>query len=214
MYEVEVRNILGRVLLSGDDVYKLVGSLSGGERAKVAFAVMMLERGNVLILDEPTNHLDIGSKEMLEDALERFDGTIIMVSHDRYLLNRIPTKIIEMSADGYETYNGRYDYYLEHKIEPQVKKVEVSEEKKQASQKFYKTKADRAKQAAQRKRIAFLEKTIEENEATIEELTAKMSDPAIAADYQQVEEICQKIEELKNQNEEFGEEWLLLSEDE
>ena len=76
----------------------------------------------------------IGSKEMLEDALERFDGTIIMVSHDRYLLNRIPTKIIEMSADGYETYNGRYDYYLEHKIEPQVKKVEVSEEKKQASQ--------------------------------------------------------------------------------
>ena len=214
MYEVEVRNILGRVLLSGDDVYKLVGSLSGGERAKVAFAVMMLERGNVLILDEPTNHLDIGSKEMLEAALERFDGTIIMVSHDRYLLNRIPTKIIEMSADGYETYNGRYDYYLEHKIEPQVKKVEVSEEKKQASQKFYKTKADRAKQAAQRKRIAFLEKTIEENEATIEELTAKMSDPAIAADYQQVEEICQKIEELKNQNEEFGEEWLLLSEDE
>ena len=173
-----------------------------------------LERGNVLILDEPTNHLDIGSKEMLEDALERFDGTIIMVSHDRYLLNRIPTKIIEMSADGYETYNGRYDYYLEHKIEPQVKKVEVSEEKKQASQKFYKTKADRAKQAAQRKRIAFLEKTIEENEALIEELTAKMSDPAIAADYQQVEEICQKIDELKNQNEEFGEEWLLLSEDE
>lgn len=169
----------------------------------------------MLILDEPTNHLDIGSKEMLEDALERFDGTIIMVSHDRYLLNRIPTKIIEMSADGYETYNGRYDYYLEHKIEPQVKNGGSKQRRKnRLSQKFYKTKADRAKQAAQRKRIAFLEKTIEENEATIEELTAKMSDPAIAADYQQVEEICQKIEELKNQNEEFGEEWLLLSEDE
>ncbi|WP_296628865.1 ABC-F family ATP-binding cassette domain-containing protein [uncultured Negativibacillus sp.] len=214
MYEVEVRNILGRVLLSGDDVYKQVGSLSGGERAKVAFAVMMLERGNVLILDEPTNHLDIGSKEMLEDALESFDGTILMVSHDRYLLNRIPTKIIEMSSDGYEVYNGRYDYYLEHKVEVQPKKVEATEEKKAATQKFYRTKADRARQVAVKKRIALLEKTIEQNEQTIEELTAQMADPAIAADYQKVEEICQQIEQLKNDNDAFSEEWLELSEEE
>lgn len=212
--EVKINTILGGMGFGSYDRNIITDNLSGGEKTRLATARLLLMEPDLLILDEPTNHLDIGSKEMLEDALERFDGTIIMVSHDRYLLNRIPTKIIEMSADGYETYNGRYDYYLEHKIEPQVKKVEVSEEKKQASQKFYKTKADRAKQAAQRKRIAFLEKTIEENEATIEELTAKMSDPAIAADYQQVEEICQKIEELKNQNEEFGEEWLLLSEDE
>ena len=190
LYEVQVRSILGQVLLSGDDVYKLVGSLSGGERAKVAFAVMMLERGNVLILDEPTNHLDIGSKEMLEDALEAFDGTIIMVSHDRYLLNRIPNRIIEMTANGYEIYNGRYDYYVEHKVEPQPVKEQVSEEKKQASQKFYRTKADRARQAAAKKRIAFLEKTIESNEQLIEQLTEQMSDPQIAADYQKVEEIC------------------------
>ena len=209
-----MRNILGRVLLSGDDVYKQVGSLSGGERAKVAFAVMMLERGNVLILDEPTNHLDIGSKEMLEDALESFDGTILMVSHDRYLLNRIPTKIIEMSSDGYEVYNGRYDYYLEHKVEVQPKKVEATEEKKAATQKFYRTKADRARQVAVKKRIALLEKTIEQNEQTIEELTAQMADPAIAADYQKVEEICQQIEQLKNDNDAFSEEWLELSEEE
>ena len=214
MLEVDVRNILGRVLFSGEDVYKQVGSLSGGERAKVAFAIMMLERGNVLILDEPTNHLDIGSKEMLEDALEAFDGTIIMVSHDRYMLNRIPSKIIEMSRDGWQSYNGGYDYYVEHRVEPEPKKAEQTEEKKQAANKFYRTKADRAKQVAQKKRIAFLEKTIEENEQTIEELTEKMSSPEVAADYQQVEEICAKIEELKNQNEEFGEEWLLLSEDE
>ena len=210
LYEVQVRSILGQVLLSGDDVYKLVGSLSGGERAKVAFAVMMLERGNVLILDEPTNHLDIGSKEMLEDALEAFDGTIIMVSHDRYLLNRIPNRIIEMTANGYEIYNGRYDYYVEHKVEPQPVKEQVSEEKKQASQKFYRTKADRARQAAAKKRIAFLEKTIESNEQLIEQLTEQMSDPQIAADYQKVEEICGQIEQLKNQNESFGEEWLEL----
>ena len=214
LYEVQVRSILGQVLLSGDDVYKLVGSLSGGERAKVAFAVMMLERGNVLILDEPTNHLDIGSKEMPEDALEAFDGTIIMVSHDRYLLNRIPNRIIEMTANGYEIYNGRYDYYVEHKVEPQPVKEQVSEEKKQASQKFYRTKADRARQAAAKKRIAFLEKTIESNEQLIEQLTEQMSDPQIAADYQKVEEICGQIEQLKNQNESFGEEWLELLEEE
>lgn len=214
MYEVQVRSILGQVLLSGDDVYKLVGSLSGGERAKVAFAVMMLERGNVLILDEPTNHLDIGSKEMLEDALEAFDGTIIMVSHDRYLLNRIPNRIIEMTANGYEIYNGRYDYYVEHKVEPQPVKEQVSEEKKQASQKFYRTKADRSRQAAVKKRIVFLEKTMESNEQLIEQLTEQMSDPQIAADYQKVEEICGQIEQLKNQNESFGEEWLELVEEE
>ena len=214
LYEVQVRSILGQVLLSGDDVYKLVGSLSGGERAKVAFAVMMLERGNVLILDEPTNHLDIGSKEMLEDALEAFDGTIIMVSHDRYLLNRIPNRIIEMTANGYEIYNGRYDYYVEHKVEPQPVKEQVSEEKKQAAQKFYRTKADRGRQAAAKKRIAFLEKTIESNEQLIEQLTEQMSDPQIAADYQKVEEICGQIEQLKNQNESFGEEWLELLEEE
>ena len=214
MYEVEVRNILGRVLLSGDDVYKLVGSLSGGERAKVAFAIMMLERGNVLILDEPTNHLDIGSKEMLEDALEEFDGTIIMVSHDRYLLNRIPTKIIEMTPSGYETYNGKYDYYVEHKVEPQVVKEQPSEEKKQAAQKFYRTKADRARQVAAKKRIAFLEQKMEENEQTIAQLTEQMGDPQIASDYQKVEEICQQIEQLKNESEAFGEEWLELSEEE
>lgn len=214
MYEVEVRNILGRVLLSGDDVYKLVGSLSGGERAKVAFAIMMLERGNVLILDEPTNHLDIGSKEMLEDALEEFDGTIIMVSHDRYLLNRIPTKIIEMTPSSYETYNGKYDYYVEHKVEPQVVKEQPSEEKKQAAQKFYRTKADRARQVAAKKRIAFLEQKMEENEQTIAQLTEQMGDPQIASDYQKVEEICQQIEQLKNESEAFGEEWLELSEEE
>ena len=156
----------------------------------------------------------IGSKEMLEDALEAFDGTIIMVSHDRYLLNRIPNRIIEMTANGYEIYNGRYDYYVEHKVEPQPVKEQVSEEKKQAAQKFYRTKADRARQAAAKKRIAFLEKTIESNEQLIEQLTEQMSDPQIAADYQKVEEICGQIEQLKNQNVSFGVEWLELLDDE
>ena len=212
LYEVQVRSILGQVLLSGDDVYKLVGSLSGGERAKVAFAVMMLERGNVLILDEPTNHLDIGSKEMLEDALEAFDGTIIMVSHDRYLLNRIPNRIIEMTANGYEIYNGRYDYYVEHKVEPQPVKEQVSEEKSRLRRNSTAPRRTaRARRLLKAHRLSG--KTIESNEQLIEQLTEQMSDPQIAADYQKVEEICGQIEQLKTKRS-FGEEWLELLEEE
>ncbi|MBP1582268.1 MAG: ABC-F family ATP-binding cassette domain-containing protein [Oscillospiraceae bacterium] len=214
MVETDVRNILGRVLLSGEDVYKDVGQLSGGERAKVAFAVMMLERGNVLIMDEPTNHLDIASKEMLEDALASFTGTLIMVSHDRYLLNKIPTKIIEMYPNGIEIYNGRYDYYLEHRREPSEEKPVVkSDASKENAQKYHRSKQERAHQVAVQKRIALLEKMTEENEAKIEELSAQMAQPEIAADYQQVEEICRQIEELKQQNEAYSEEWLELCEE-
>ncbi len=214
MVETEVRNILGRVLLSGEDVYKEVGQLSGGERAKVAFAVMMLERGNVLIMDEPTNHLDIASKEMLEDALASFTGTLIMVSHDRYMLNKIPTKIIEMHSNGIEIYNGRYDYYLEHKREPVEVKTNVkSEASKENSQKYHRSKQERAHQVAVQKRIALLEKLIEEGETRIEELSAQMAEPDIAADYQKVDEICKTIEEIKSQNEAYSEEWLELCEE-
>ena len=213
MVETEVRNILGRVLLSGEDVYKEVSQLSGGERAKVAFAVMMLERGNVLVMDEPTNHFDIASKDMLEDALDSFTGTLIMVSHDRYLLNKIPTKIIEMHPSGLEIYNGRYDYYLEHRREPEVKAPEKNEASKENAQKYHRSKQERAHQVAVQKRIALLEKMTEENESLVEELTAQMALPDVASDYQKVEEICQKIEELKKQNEAYSEEWLLLCED-
>ncbi len=210
MYEQEVRSILGRVLLSGEDVYKQVKSLSGGERAKVAFAVMMLEKGNVLVMDEPTNHLDIPSKEMLEDALEAFTGTLIMVSHDRYLLNKIPTKIVEMTPTGVEIYNGRYDYYLEHRREPVEKPAEKTEEEKERVQKYYRSKQDRAKQVAAKKRIAQLEELIDQGEEKIRQLTAEMAQPEIAADYQKVEAICQEIEAIKDANEAYTEEWLLL----
>ena len=214
MVETDVRNILGRVLLSGEDVYKEVGQLSGGERAKVAFAVMMLERGNVLIMDEPTNHLDIASKEMLEDALASFTGTLIMVSHDRYMLNKIPTKIIEMHSNGIEIYNGRYDYYLEHKREPvEVKAPVKSDASKENAQKYHRSKQERAHQVAVQKRIALLEKLIEEGETRIEELSAQMAEPDIAADYQKVDEICKTIEEIKSQNEAYSEEWLELCEE-
>lgn len=213
MYEVDVRTILGRVLLSGDNVYKEVGNLSGGERAKVAFALMMLEHGNVLIMDEPTNHLDIASKEMLEDALEAFEGTIIMVSHDRYLLNKIPTHIMDMTADGVELYKGRYDYYIENKREVAPKVEEKTEEKKESSKKYYRSKQDRSRQVAVKKRIAQLEQLMEENDEKAEALALQMANPEIAADYQRVEEICAEIQELKNQSEDYTEEWIELGDE-
>ena len=113
--EVEIRNRLGAFLFSGDDVKKSVSMLSGGERARLLLAKLSMQNDNFLILDEPTNHLDIDSKEVLEDALIDFDGTLLFVSHDRYFINRVATKVLEISEKGSTLYLGDYDYYLEKK---------------------------------------------------------------------------------------------------
>ena len=115
--EKDIRTVLGNFLFSGDDVLKTVSTLSGGEKARLALAKMMMEKGNFLILDEPTNHLDLDSKLVLENALIDYPGTILFVSHDRYFINRIATKVIELSKDGNEEFLGDYDYYLEKKQE-------------------------------------------------------------------------------------------------
>ena len=111
--DLDIRSLLGRVGIKGENVFRETGVISGGERAKVCFALMMLEKGNVLILDEPTNHLDLASKEAVEQALDEFDGTVIFVSHDRYLLNKISEKILEIRSDGTEMFSGNFDYYLD-----------------------------------------------------------------------------------------------------
>ena len=111
--DLEVRKLLGQVRLTGENVFKPVGVLSGGERAKVCFAVMMLEHGNVLILDEPTNHLDIAMKEVIEEAMQSFTGTLLFVSHDRYLLDKVADHILELKADGAVTYQGGFQKWLE-----------------------------------------------------------------------------------------------------
>src|SRR5699024_2577962 len=125
--EVNIRTLLGSFLFSGEDVEKSIHSLSGGERARVALAKLALEKNNFLVLDEPTNHLDIDSKEVLENALIDFDGTLLFVSHDRYFINRMATKVIEVNKDGATLYLGNYDYYLQKKEELRILKKAKSE---------------------------------------------------------------------------------------
>lgn len=216
-YEQQIRNMLGGVLLTGENVYKKVSVISGGERAKLGFAVLMAERGNVLVLDEPTNHLDLATKEVLDEALCSFDGTIITVSHDRYLLNKLPTRIVEFYPDGnVREYKGNYDYYLERRAIEQQAEQEIVQEKKEknAKKSGYRTKQQKSADAKRKLRIKELESLIAQSEEEILSLEAKLSDPEVMADYVQMNEICTSIEEKKAMHSEYEDEWLMLIEEE
>lgn len=217
MYEGEIRSLLGKVLITGEDIYKNVGVLSGGEKAKLKFTLMTLEKGNVLVLDEPTNHLDLGAKEVLDKTLFDYTGTIIMVSHDRYLLNKVPTKIIEITKDDIIFYNGNYDYYLEKKKEIQPQKSEnrtVGFKKQNRENVYFRSKEDRKKEAKRKNDIKALEKEIEEKEILSEELQNELSDPALASDFEALNEKCNKLEEIKNDLNILYEKWEELMSDE
>lgn len=211
MSDFEVRSILGSVLLSGEDVYKSVSVISGGEKTKLSFALMMLRRANILILDEPTNHLDILTKEVLEDALFEFDGTIIFVSHDRYLLNRIASRIIEVTPSGVKSYDGNFDAYLEQKEKEKAAAlasdaaVRAEEPKKQ-----YRTKQQRAEDVKRKQETKALEARIEELEGLIAELEAKICEPEIAGDYAKLAEACTELENMKNELNDCMDKWVLM----
>lgn len=209
-HELELRSLLGGLLFSGDDVFKKIKDLSGGERAKVAFAIIELERPNVLILDEPSNHLDYESKEILDKALIDYGGTLIMVSHDRYLLNRVPSKIVEMKKNEFDYYDGGYDYYLEHKKQPTVSivKEKVSENKSS----FYRSKEQRAEDAKKRNRVNFLEKEIDRLEVTKRGIEEEMTLPDVCSDYTKLNELCSKLKEIDSLLEQNYAEWERLNE--
>ncbi len=222
MTDLAVRTLLGNVRISGENVFKPISVISGGERAKLCFAIMMLERGNVLILDEPTNHLDIDTKEVLENALCDFGGTIIFVSHDRYLLNKLSSRIIEITEEGVESFNGGFDEFMEVKRSrrlsaEQLIEEERSEKAKQADDekkaKSYRSKEQRAADARKRNRIRELERMIEQLEAEMKLLQQEMSSPEVCADYQLMNEKCAEFEEKKKLSAEYSDEWLLLSEE-
>ncbi len=222
MTELQIRSLLGCVRMTGENVFKQVGVISGGERAKLCFAIMMLERGNVLILDEPTNHLDLATKEVLEEALDAFDGTIIFVSHDRYLLNKIATGILEITENGAEYFKGDFDNYISIKQERQAAQQKAEDAAKEEKQrqaaaekgvKAYRTKEQRSRDAEKRRRIKELEAEIERMEGEMAVLQEEMASPEVCADYQLMNEKCAEFERLKNLSAEYSDEWIMLCEE-
>lgn len=211
--ETELRTLLGSLLLSGDDIYKKISQISGGERAKVAFCLMILERANVLILDEPTNHLDYKTKEVLEEALIAFEGTILMVSHDRYLLNRVPTRILEMFPERLVSYPGGYDYYAAHRQAPKGEKAPRKKEPSPAQNGFYRSKAQRAAEQKRKSAVAALEKEIETLEGDISALEREIADPETATDYQRLNDCCHTLEEKRAALTALMEQWLVLTDE-
>ncbi|OIK15928.1 multidrug ABC transporter ATP-binding protein [Bacillus sp. MUM 116] len=222
--EKEIRTVLGNFLFSGDDVLKIVSTLSGGEKARLALAKLMLEKANLLILDEPTNHLDLDSKEVLENALIDYPGTILFVSHDRYFINRIATKVVELSRDGSNEYLGDYDYFLEKKLEQEeIAALEAAASAAAAAKKAgqedasekssYQQDKESKKLERQRKRkLEEIEMKIEGLEEQIQGYEEQLCDPEIFQDHEKVLGITQLNEKAKQELEHLMEEWAVLAE--
>ncbi|MEK3806414.1 ABC-F family ATP-binding cassette domain-containing protein [Bacillus sp. FSL H8-0547] len=216
--EKEIRTVLGNFLFSGDDVLKNVSTLSGGQKARLALAKLMLQKANLLILDEPTNHLDLDSKEVLENALIDYPGTILFVSHDRYFINRIATKVYELSPGGVTEYLGDYDYYQHKKAEqlelaaldaaPEVK------EKENGNKLSYEQEKELKKQARQKQRkLQEVEERISAIEEKVEVNEQLLCDPEIYQDHTRVQEINQENESLQEELEHLMNEWEHLQEE-
>ena len=212
--EKDIRTVLGSFLFSGEDVKKTIPLLSGGEKARVALAKLSMNKDNFLILDEPTNHLDIDSKEVLENALIDYEGTILFVSHDRYFINRIATSVLELSDEGSKLYHGNYDYYLEKKFEEEQLKELLDEEETVVSEVKTDTKKnfelDKQKQREQRtleRQVEALEKELHELEEATEALQEEMGLPENLEDHGVLQELNEKLNKKFERQEQLLEEW-------
>ncbi|VPM81571.1 ABC transporter ATP-binding protein [Streptococcus pneumoniae] len=212
--EVEIRNRLGAFLFSGDDVKKSVGMLSGGEKARLLLAKLSMENNNFLILDEPTNHLDIDSKEVLENALIDFDGTLLFVSHDRYFINRVATHVLELSENGSTLYLGDYDYYVEKKATAEMSQTEEASTSNQAKEASPVN--DYQAQKESQKEVRKLMRQIESLEAEIEELESQsqaISEQMLETnDADKLMELQTELDKISHRQEEAMLEWEELSE--
>lgn len=212
--EVEIRNRLGAFLFTGDDVKKSVGMLSGGEKARLLLAKLSMENNNFLILDEPTNHLDIDSKEVLENALIDFDGTLLFVSHDRYFINRVATHVLELSENGSTLYLGDYDYYVDKKAEVEMIQTEEASTSNQAKEASpandYQTQKESQKEARKLMRqIESLEAEIEELETQSQAISEQMLE---TNDAEKLMELQTELDKISHRQEEAMLEWEELSE--
>lgn len=215
MTQTQVRSALAVFLFKGEDVYKPVKGLSGGERARVLLLKLMLSKANLLILDEPTNHLDIGSCEALENALLGYDGTLFVVSHDRYLINKLADKIYYLTPSGTTLYLGNYDAYLEARQKQEAAKAAAEAEKENAVPKantVYKQKKERASEIRKRRAaLSKCEREIEAAEAEIDTLNEQLSNPETASDYEKMMEITNKITEQKALADSLMNDWTELT---
>ncbi|MGZ7151245.1 ABC-F family ATP-binding cassette domain-containing protein [Bacillus sp. BC08] len=219
--EKEIRTILGNFLFTGDDVLKPVSSLSGGQKARLALAKLMMQKSNLLILDEPTNHLDLNSKEILENALIDYPGTLLFVSHDRYFINRVTTTVVELSTEGAQEYLGDYDYYVEKKNE-MIERAAFEQQEQQESQapaqktvaqeklNYLEEKERKQLERQRTRKIEELEQNIVELEEEIATLEDQLCLPEIYADYEKASEITTKKQTLQEQLDACMAEWEAL----
>ena len=217
MKEAEVRTVLGRFLFRGDDVLKIVRDLSGGEKARLQLAKLMLEKNNLLILDEPTNHLDITSKQVLEEALENYEGTILFVSHDRYFINKIANKVFDITEEGYSLYLGNYDYYLEKREQEKIAK-RLKEEK--IAETVVEEVNDYVLSKEEKRRIRKLERARDELIVQIDELESKIKivneelmKEEVYTDAVKTQEWNGKLKKLTSELEEKNNSWLEIEEE-
>jgi len=209
----KIRNVLASFLFTGDDVFKLIGDLSGGERGRVALSKLMLSNANFLLLDEPTNHLDTSSKEILEEALNEYTGTVFFVSHDRFFINKTATRILDLKDMEIRSYPGNYDYYLEKREEVTEEAAERTEGTGENALSWAKEKAEQARIRKQQNDIRRLEEEIERNEKRTAEINALMTDQKISTDAQRLNELTTELSELERKNTELMDKWELLQSD-
>lgn len=216
MTNTKIRNVLAAFLFTGEDVFKEIKDLSGGERGRVSLAKLMLSNANFLILDEPTNHLDITSKEILENALKNYTGTLLYVSHDRYFINQTATRILDLSPNGITSYIGNYDYYIEQQLVSTARAEEKTAVVKEESETKKDWKRSKEEQAKERKRQNDLKKTenrIEELEQLISSLDEEMSKPENATNSARLTELSNQQAEANEELETLYEQWEILSEE-
>ncbi len=209
--EYEIRSMLARFLIEDEDVFKRIREMSGANRAKVVLCIIVFERSNVLVLDEPTNHLDYKAKEVLDSALSNYEGTIIMVSHDRYLLNSVPDKIIEMKPDEIIIYKGNYDYYKEHHQNETKEKTTKLVEKSNAAVQYDDSRKNKAQDRKRRAKLLNIEKEMESLQNEIDDLKQLIEDPDVSSDYARLTEILDEINQKEFQLEDLETLWLELA---